>query len=159
MDIYDLTINQLKRAISIKEQLSKLTNEIRTIFGDSNRSGRRSGKKAPWALRQRRRSQLAKKQGGRNCEALNERRVQLNRCAKLKGRVWVPLPVRNSRLGWTLIGRQKQITSYRYRINLRPNIDRIDVGRTTSGKKRIMRRGREKNCRCSAGNMAKLRRA
>ena len=47
MDIYDLTINQLKRAISIKEQLSKLTNEIRTIFGDSNRSGRRSGKKAP----------------------------------------------------------------------------------------------------------------
>jgi hypothetical protein len=32
MNIYDLTINQLKRAVVIKEQLSKLGDELRSIF-------------------------------------------------------------------------------------------------------------------------------
>src|SRR5690349_15064027 len=36
MNIYDLTVNQLKRAASIKEELSKLGNELRSIFDGSN---------------------------------------------------------------------------------------------------------------------------
>ena len=32
MNIYDLTINQLKRAVVIKEQLSKLGDDLRSIF-------------------------------------------------------------------------------------------------------------------------------
>jgi hypothetical protein len=32
MNIYDLTINQLKRAVVIKEQLSRLGDELRSIF-------------------------------------------------------------------------------------------------------------------------------
>ena len=32
MNIYDLTINQLKRAVAIKEELKKLGDELRSIF-------------------------------------------------------------------------------------------------------------------------------
>ena len=32
MNLHDLTINQLKRAVAIKEQLSKLGKELRNIF-------------------------------------------------------------------------------------------------------------------------------
>ena len=33
MDIYDLTINQLKRAVAIKEQVADLNKELRGILG------------------------------------------------------------------------------------------------------------------------------
>jgi prophage DNA circulation protein len=33
MSIYDLTVNQLKRAAAIKEQIERLTKELRAIFG------------------------------------------------------------------------------------------------------------------------------
>ena len=33
MNIYDLTTNQLKRAAAIKEQIERLTKELRAIFG------------------------------------------------------------------------------------------------------------------------------
>jgi len=45
MNIYDLTITQLKRAVTIKEELSKLGNELRSIFDGSNRSGTPSRKR------------------------------------------------------------------------------------------------------------------
>ena len=45
MNIYDLTITQLKRAVTIKEELSKLGNELRSIFDGFNRSGTPSRKR------------------------------------------------------------------------------------------------------------------
>ena len=33
MNIYDLTTNQLKRAVAIKEQIERLNKELRSIFG------------------------------------------------------------------------------------------------------------------------------
>jgi len=45
MNIYELTITQLKRAVTIKEELSKLGNELRSIFDGSNLSGTPSRKR------------------------------------------------------------------------------------------------------------------
>ena len=38
MNIYDLTINQLKRAATIKEQIDKLNKELRSILGAPTKS-------------------------------------------------------------------------------------------------------------------------
>jgi hypothetical protein len=45
MDIYDLTINQLRRAAVIKEQIEKLNRELGSILGASPKSGAVSAKK------------------------------------------------------------------------------------------------------------------
>ena len=39
MSLFDLTINQLKRATAIKEQIDKLNKELRSILGASTKSG------------------------------------------------------------------------------------------------------------------------
>ena len=39
MNIYDLSVNQLKRAAAIKEQIDKLNNELVSILGGSAQSG------------------------------------------------------------------------------------------------------------------------
>ena len=39
MNLLDLTINQLKRAAAIKEQIADLTKELRSILGASGNSG------------------------------------------------------------------------------------------------------------------------
>ena len=39
MNIFDLTINQLKRAAAIKEQIENLNKELRGIIGGSAKSG------------------------------------------------------------------------------------------------------------------------
>ena len=39
MNLFDLTINQLKRAAAIKEQIAALTKELRSILGASGNSG------------------------------------------------------------------------------------------------------------------------
>jgi hypothetical protein len=46
MNLLDLTINQLKRAAAIKEQIEALNNELRSIFGSSAKS-RATPKKKP----------------------------------------------------------------------------------------------------------------
>jgi hypothetical protein len=46
MDIYDLTVNQLKRAVAIKEQIEALNRELRGIFGESSNSAAASTTKA-----------------------------------------------------------------------------------------------------------------
>ena len=45
MNIYDLTINQLKRATAIKEQIEKLNKELGSILGGAIKSGAASTKK------------------------------------------------------------------------------------------------------------------
>ena len=39
MNLFDLTITQLKRATAIKEQIEDLNKELRSILGASDRSG------------------------------------------------------------------------------------------------------------------------
>ena len=39
MNIFDLTVNQLKRAAAIKEQIGDLNHELRSILGGSAKSG------------------------------------------------------------------------------------------------------------------------
>jgi hypothetical protein len=48
MNIYDLTVGQLKRAAAIKEQIDDLTKELRAILGAPARS--RPGRKKKRAL-------------------------------------------------------------------------------------------------------------
>ena len=45
MSIFDLTVNQLKRAAAIKEQIEALNRELRSIFGGSAKSGAAPTKK------------------------------------------------------------------------------------------------------------------
>jgi len=45
MNIYDLTINQLKRATAIKEQIERLNKELRAIIGAPAKSGATSTSK------------------------------------------------------------------------------------------------------------------
>ena len=45
MNLFDLTITQLKRAAAIKEQIEALNNELRSILGASVRSGAAPKKK------------------------------------------------------------------------------------------------------------------
>ena len=39
MNLFDVTVNQLKRAAAIKEQVEKLNKELRAILGGSAKSG------------------------------------------------------------------------------------------------------------------------
>jgi hypothetical protein len=45
MNLFDLTITQLKRATAIKEQIEALNNELRSILSGSAKSGGASKKK------------------------------------------------------------------------------------------------------------------
>ena len=45
MNLFDLTITQLKRATAIKEQIEALNNELRSILSGSAKSGATSKKK------------------------------------------------------------------------------------------------------------------
>jgi hypothetical protein len=45
MNLFDLTISQLKRATAIKEQIEALNNELRSILGASAKSGSAPKKK------------------------------------------------------------------------------------------------------------------
>ena len=45
MNIFDLTVNQLKRAATIKEQIEELNGELRSILGASAKSGAAPKKK------------------------------------------------------------------------------------------------------------------
>ena len=44
MNLFDLTITQLKRATAIKEQIDALNNELRSILGGAAKSGAASKK-------------------------------------------------------------------------------------------------------------------
>lgn len=44
MNIYELTIDQLKRAAAIKEQIEDLSKELRAILGGSTKSGAKPSK-------------------------------------------------------------------------------------------------------------------
>ena len=46
MNVYDLTINQLKRAAAIKEQIETLNRELRSILSGAAQSGAAPTKKA-----------------------------------------------------------------------------------------------------------------
>ena len=61
MDIYDLTINQLKRATAIKEQIEDLNKELRSILGVSSNSATASTKKRTMSASVKRKIAAAQK--------------------------------------------------------------------------------------------------
>jgi hypothetical protein len=54
MNLLDLTINQLKRATAIKEQIEDLNKELRSILGASAKSGPTPYKRTTSAFRKKR---------------------------------------------------------------------------------------------------------
>ena len=54
MNLLDLTINQLKRATAIKEQIEDLNKELRSILGASAKSGPTPNKRTTSAFRKKR---------------------------------------------------------------------------------------------------------
>jgi hypothetical protein len=54
MNAYDLTIEQLKRAIAIKEEIEVLSKELRSILGEPSTSHRAPKRRAVSALARRR---------------------------------------------------------------------------------------------------------
>ena len=102
MNIYDLTINQLKRAVSIKEQMENLGRELRNIFdapADSMAAGRNkrrgmsaaqrrkiaAAQKARWAkLRRGKSTKLSAKPAGTGTKSVTNASANARRSAKLK---------------------------------------------------------------------------
>jgi len=54
MNLLDLTINQLKRATAIKEQIEDLNKELRSILGASAKSGPTPNKRTTSTFRKKR---------------------------------------------------------------------------------------------------------
>jgi hypothetical protein len=81
MDIHNLTINQLKRAVAIKEQLVSLNDELRTLFREAAESGAAPKKK-------RRMSASAKKKiaAAQKARWVNLRRRNLRETARSAAR-------------------------------------------------------------------------
>jgi hypothetical protein len=61
MDVYNLTVNQLKRAVAIKEQIASLNKELRTIFGEPAESGAAPKKKRTMSASAKRKIAVAQK--------------------------------------------------------------------------------------------------
>ena len=61
MNPLDLTINQLKRAAAIKEQIEKLNKELRAILGASAKPGRAPKKKRTMSASVKRKIAAAQK--------------------------------------------------------------------------------------------------
>ena len=61
MDINDLTVNQLKRAAAIKEQIENLTRELRSILDASSNSAASSTKKQTMSMSTKRKIAAAQK--------------------------------------------------------------------------------------------------
>jgi hypothetical protein len=64
MNIYDVTVKQLRRAVSIKEQIENLTQELRSMFEPAAGSTA-AGRKKRWALSAAARRKIAAAQKAR----------------------------------------------------------------------------------------------
>jgi hypothetical protein len=61
MDIYSLTVSELKRAVAIKEQIASLNNELRNIFGEPDEAGTTPKKKRTMSASARKKIAAAQK--------------------------------------------------------------------------------------------------
>ena len=87
MNIHDLTLNQLKQAVSIKQHIERLNRELRNILlAPRNSRGASTKKSMTSASTKKKIAAAQKRQGGRRCAAVNPLRVQLNPVVKLQRR-------------------------------------------------------------------------
>jgi septal ring factor EnvC (AmiA/AmiB activator) len=75
MDIYELTINQLKRATAIKEQIEKLNKELGSILGGAIKSGAASTKKRTMSASTKKKIAAVQRARWRAFVEINQRRV------------------------------------------------------------------------------------
>ena len=101
MNIYDVTVKQLRRAVSIKEQIENLTRELRSMFKPavaSTAAGRKQGRalsaaarrkiavaqKARWAKLRQGEPARSTKSGAKPSKTRMSRAARANLSAKLK---------------------------------------------------------------------------
>ena len=84
MSLSDLTINQLKRAAAIKEQIETLNKELRSILGASAKSGAAPKKKRTMSASVKRKIAAAKKTRWANLRRAKSTAVSVKPAAKAK---------------------------------------------------------------------------
>src|SRR6266508_6261475 len=84
MNLFDLTISQLKRATSIKEQIEDLNKELRSILGASARSGAAPKKKRTMTAAMKKQLAAARKARWANLRRANPATQSVKPAAKAK---------------------------------------------------------------------------
>src|SRR3970282_617791 len=84
MNLHDLTINQLKRAAAIKEQIEALNKELRGILGDSTKSGAAPKKKRTMSASVKRKIAAAQKTRWANLRRAKSAALPVKPAAKAK---------------------------------------------------------------------------
>src|SRR3989337_2114508 len=90
MNLHDLTINQLKRAAAIKEQIEVLNKEIRSILGASAKSGAAPKKKRTMSAWVKRKIAAAQKTGWANLRRAKSATRSVNPAATAKKKTVSP---------------------------------------------------------------------
>ncbi|HJX11544.1 MAG TPA: hypothetical protein VJ733_13735 [Candidatus Binatia bacterium] len=90
MNLHDLTINQLKRAAAIKEQIEALNKELRGILGDSTKSGAAPKKKRTMSASVKRKIAAAQKTRWANLRRAKPAAVSVKPAAKAKKKTVSP---------------------------------------------------------------------
>jgi len=85
MNLSDLTINQLKRAAAIKEQIEALNKELRSILGASAKSGAAPKKKRTMSASVKRKIAAAQKTRWANLRRATPATLPVKPAAKVTG--------------------------------------------------------------------------
>jgi hypothetical protein len=87
MNLSDLTINQLKRAAAIKEQIEALNKKLRSILGASAKSGAAPKKKRTMSASVKRKIAAAQKARWANLRRANSAALPVKPAVKAKKKV------------------------------------------------------------------------
>ena len=90
MNLFDLTVNQLKRAAAIKEQIEALNKELRGMLGVSGKSGAAPKKKRTMSAAAKRNIAAAQRARWTNLRRANPATPSANPAAKAKKKTMSP---------------------------------------------------------------------
>lgn len=90
MDLHDLTVNQLKRAAVIKQQIEDLNKELERIFGAAGKSAALSNNKRTVSAAARKRMAAAQKARWAKAQGVKPAAVSAKRASKAKKKKMSP---------------------------------------------------------------------
>jgi hypothetical protein len=90
MNLFDLTVNQLKRAAAIKEQIEGLNTELATILGASAKSEAAPNKKRTMSASVKKKIAAAQKARWAKVQGVRPAAVSVNPSAKAKKKTMSP---------------------------------------------------------------------
>jgi hypothetical protein len=90
MNLFDLTVNQLKRAAAIKEQIEGLNKELATILGASAKSEAAPNKKRTMSASVKKKIAAAQKARWAKVQGVRPAAVSVNPSAKAKKKTMSP---------------------------------------------------------------------